>query len=42
MAVDAGEVVLEVRRPARELTLPVGNVRQLTVSPPRPSVNMSP
>ena len=42
MAVDAEEVALEVIRPARELTLPGGNVRQLTVEPPRPSVNMSP
>ena len=42
MAVDAEEVALEVRRPVRELTLPGGNVRQLTVSPPRPSVNMYP
>ena len=42
MAVDAEEVALEVRRPATELTLPGGNVRQLTVSPPRPSVNKSP
>ena len=42
MAMDAEEVALEVRRPARALTLPGGNVRQLTVSPPRPSVNMSP
>ena len=42
MAVDAEDVALEVRRPARELTLSGGNVRQLTVSPLRPSVNMSP
>ena len=42
MAVDAEEVALDLRRPVLELTLPGGNVRQLTVSPPRPSVNMSP
>ena len=42
MAVDTEDVALEVRRPAQELTLPGGNVRQLTVSPPRPSVNISP
>ena len=42
MAVDAEDVALEVRRPALELTLPGGNVRQLTVSPPRPSVNTPP
>ena len=36
MVMDAEESVPEDRRPAIELTLPSGNVCQLTVSPRRP------
>ena len=39
MVTDAEESVPEDRRPALELTLPSGNVCQLTVSPLRPSAD---
>jgi hypothetical protein len=42
MGMGSDENAPEVRRPALELTLPSGNVRELTVSPPRSSANMSP
>ena len=39
MITDTEQNVTEDRRPALELTLPSRNVRQLTVSPPRPLAN---